>query len=46
MVKAVDIVKPEPKTALEDWQRWLNRMESEFRTAPWVKKKKIEVKQL
>lgn len=42
-MKAIDIVKPQAKTQLEDWGRWLNYMEAECRTAPWFPHKKIEV---
>jgi hypothetical protein len=43
---AIDIVKPAPKTELEAWNRWLNRMETQLRTLPYYDKVKIEVKAL
>lgn len=39
--KAIDVVKPEPKTELEDWLRWCNRMQSKLLI---MVGKRIEVK--
>lgn len=44
-MKVMDTVLPEPKTELEAWLRWRNRVASELRTLPYYDKKKIEVKQ-
>jgi hypothetical protein len=33
-----------PTTKLEDWQFWMNRMETELRMLSYYAKKKIEVK--
>lgn len=44
MNKAIDIVRPEPKTALEAWERWMNMMESKLRLLPYAGGRKIEVK--
>lgn len=41
---AIDIVKSEPKTALESWERWMNRVQAELLSLPYYHKKKIEVK--
>lgn len=41
---AIDIVRPPAKTALEEWERWQNRIHSELVSLPYYKKKKIEVK--
>lgn len=30
-MKAIDCVLPPPTTALEDFQRWMNRMETQLR---------------
>lgn len=38
-MKAIDIVKPEPKTELEAWLRWRNRITSELRSMPGYGKK-------
>lgn len=43
-MQVIDTVLPEPKTELEAWLRWRNRMASELRTLPYYDKKKIEVK--
>lgn len=43
-MKAIDVVKPQPKTELESWRRWLNRMQSELLTMPHSRSKKIDVK--
>jgi hypothetical protein len=43
-MKAIDIVLPPAKTEYEDWQRWLNRMETQLRMLNYYAKKKIEVK--
>lgn len=29
-MRVIDIVKPEPRTALEDWQRWRNNIAGKF----------------
>lgn len=42
-MKTLDIVKPEPRTKLEAWERWLNHMQSQFLTMPMAVGKKIEV---
>jgi len=46
MLKAMDIVKAEPKTEYEAWQRWMNRVESELRSMPSYSKRQIEVKEV
>jgi hypothetical protein len=43
MRKAMDIVKAPPKTELEAWLRWRNRISTELRLLPNYGKK-IEVK--
>lgn len=45
-MKVIDIVKPEPKTELEKWARWMNRIQTSVLTAPWSTRTKIEVTQL
>lgn len=40
-MKVIDIVKPKPKTELEAFNRWLNRMESELRSMPGYGKRII-----
>jgi len=42
-MKAIDIVLPPPKTEYEDWQRWMNRMETQLRMLSYYRKRKIEV---
>lgn len=44
VIKAMDIVRPAPKTALEAWERWMNRMETQLRTLPYYEKKVIKVR--
>ena len=43
-MKAVDIVKPPSTNRLEEWSRWMNWMETQFRTMPYSRRIKIEVK--
>jgi hypothetical protein len=44
VVKAMDIVRPAPKTELEAWERWLNSMETQLRTLPYYDKTVIKVR--
>lgn len=44
-MKTMDIVKPPPKTALEAWERWMNRIQCELIALPYYTKKKIEIKE-
>ncbi len=43
-MKVIDIVKPNPKTGLEEHQFWINRYAVELQKLPYYHKKKIEVK--
>jgi hypothetical protein len=42
-MRVIDIVKPEPKTELEAWERWLNRTQSSMMVL-YKDRKVIEVK--
>lgn len=46
MPKSIDIVKPEPRTSLEAWSRWLNQMTSSFMQMPYSTRRKIYVTQI
>lgn len=41
-MKAIDIITPKPKTEIERWYQWLNRLQSE--AAPLRNPKKINIK--
>lgn len=43
-MQTTDNILPAPKTCLEAWSRWMNAMETKFKTAPWAGAVKIEVK--
>lgn len=45
-MKAIDIIKPEPKTEFEAHERWKNRLHSELATLSYSRRKKIKVVQL
>lgn len=42
-MQAIDIVKAEPKTELEAFRRWVNRLRSEYLLTPGIGKK-IDIK--
>lgn len=43
-MKVIDIVKPAPKTELEEYEFWRNRYAVELQRLPYYHKIKIEVK--
>lgn len=44
MQKVIDTVLQEPKTEYEKHSRWMNRMTTQFMTAPYARAKRIEIK--
>lgn len=44
-MKSLDGILPPPRTNMEDWNRWMNRMAVQFQQAPWSNRTIIEVKE-
>lgn len=45
-MKVIDTVLPPAKTALEEWSRWANRIQTKMLTTAISDRKIIEVKQM